>query len=315
MKRIIRIEQSQSARFNLTWVINNICPNACSYCPDNLHNGTNHNYDWVNAERFIREVIRRHGNIRCTITGGEPTLSPFLPELIDLIHQHGGLTFLTSNGYRNSEYWMKVAPKLSWIGFSYHPEFTTDRYFKNLSIASKLTRVDARVMMLSSHWDQCVEVYNRLSASEYHSTSAIRIVNWLGDANNGTDSYTDDQLDWFSKLKSSTSDKHKHLDKTRIEYTPVTAHMDDKTIVGISDATKYINTGMTNFKGYTCEIGIKSLLVNQAGEIWRGNCLEGGPIGHINDPDSVHWPTAAVICSYDSCTCATDVRINKWINE
>jgi 2-iminoacetate synthase ThiH len=52
---IIEIKQQVPAMY-LTWVINNICTNACSYCHPNLHTGTNHNYDWSHAEEFIDQV-------------------------------------------------------------------------------------------------------------------------------------------------------------------------------------------------------------------------------------------------------------------
>jgi hypothetical protein len=63
MMQIIEIKQKVPAMY-LTWVMNNICTNACSYCHPNLHTGTNHNYDWDNAEKFINIVL---GNCEISI--------------------------------------------------------------------------------------------------------------------------------------------------------------------------------------------------------------------------------------------------------
>lgn len=315
MKKIIRIEQLNSDVFNLTWIINNICPNSCSYCPENLHNGSNHNYEWKNVQIFLKELSDRYGKIRCSIGGGEPTMSPFLYDMISMINDLGGLVTITSNGYRTPEYWKDIAPKINWLGFSYHPEFSTERYFENLDTVKYLTQVSARVMMLSSHWDQCVEVYERLRKDSYYITSAVRITNWLGNDNNGTDQYTSEQLQWFYNLQTDTKNKYKHIDSSKFVYFPTRAYMSDNSSEIIRDATLYINNKQTLFKGYTCEIGIKSMYVNQFGNIKRGNCNEGGIIGNINNPNEINWPTEPVTCSYNSCDCGTDVRINKWINE
>jgi MoaA/NifB/PqqE/SkfB family radical SAM enzyme len=313
VKKIIRIKQSDDA-LELTWIINNVCPNRCSYCPAILHNGTNHNYEWKNAKKFLKTLLSKYPKVRCSIGGGEPTMSPFLPELIDMIHEHGGTVTLTSNGYRTPEYWKDIAPKLNWIGLSYHSEFPTEKYFENLNTVKYLTHAEARVMMLAKNWDQCVDVYERLSKDDYHRTSAIRIYNWLGDDSNGTELYTDKQLEWFYNLRLDSKNKYEHIDISKRVYTRTRAYFDDGTSEILINTSNYINNGQTRFKGYICQIGLKSLYVDQYGDVKRGNCMQGGNIGNINRPDEISWPTAPVVCSYDACTCGTDVRINKRIN-
>jgi organic radical activating enzyme len=315
VKKIIRIRQSDADVFNLTWIINDICPNQCVYCPPYLHSGSNHHYDWNNARQFIKELIVRYKKIHCSIAGGEPTMSPFLPELIDILHEAGSKIYITSNGYKSVEYWRNLAPKLTWVGLSYHPQYPSERYFENLRAISQYTRADARVMMLSSHWQQCVAVYEQLIKNDSHGTSAVRINNWLGDNNNGSDYYTEEQLRWFNDVAAAKPRNiYKHLDPKTIGYISTRAYFDDGSEIIIRDATHYINNRQTNFKGYTCEIGLKSLFVGTDGDIKRGNCLQGGTIGNINEPNKIEWPTEAVTCSYDYCTCATDVRIDKWIS-
>lgn len=314
MKKIIRIKQSTDV-LDLTWIINNVCPNSCSYCPSTLHNGTNHNYEWKNAKKFLETLLSRYPMVRCSIGGGEPTMSPFLPELIDMIHEHKGVVTLTSNGYRTPAYWTEIASKIDWIGLSYHSEFPTEKYFENLNTVKYLTQTESRVMMLAKNWDHCVNIYEQLNKDNYHRTSAIRIYNWLGEDGNGTDVYTDEQLRWFNNLQPDTKNKYEHIDSSKLVYSRTRAYMNDGSSEILTDTSNYINNGQTRFKGYTCEIGLKSLYVDQYGDIKRGNCMEGGIIGNINKPDEIQWPTEPVICSYDSCICGTDVRINKWINE
>jgi organic radical activating enzyme len=317
MKKILRVKQPVSAPLNLTWVINNICPNKCSYCPSGLHNGSNHNYDWNNVKHFISELFERYSRIHCSISGGEPTMSPFLPELINIFNQNGSTISLTSNGYKTPDYWKEIAPKIGWIGFSYHPEFSTERYFENLNTAKHLTRCTARVMMLSSHWEHCVEVYEQLVIDDKHMAEPVRIVNWLGDINNGTDEYTQEQLEWFINNSDRPDQNNKTLHLTNIIYPKLwaTMYMNDGTTEFSGNTVRYINNGQTNFDGYECEIGIKSLFIDHYGNIRRGNCIVGGTIGNINDPINVQWPDSPVTCNLNICHCSSDVTINKWINQ
>jgi hypothetical protein len=76
---------------------------------------------------------------------------------------------------------------------------------------------------------------------------------------------------------------------------------------------QFINAGMTNFNGYVCEIGLKSLFVHYNGKIALGNCSVGGYIGEIENFEDIKWPTKPVICTKNVCHCSTDVNISKWI--
>jgi len=81
----------------------------------------------------------------------------------------------------------------------------------------------------------------------------------------------------------------------------------------MGNASDYVNQGMTNFNGYTCEIGLRSLCVKWDGSLYLGNCLVGGMIGNINDPENINWPTESIKCNLNLCDCSSDVNINKWI--
>ena len=87
--------------------------------------------------------------------------------------------------------------------------------------------------------------------------------------------------------------------------------MDDGTTFNNSYAVTAINNGQTNFLGYECELGLRSLFISSQGEIKRGNCGVGGIIGNINQPDLIQWPSEPVICPYTVCGCTSDVNINK----
>jgi hypothetical protein len=89
--------------------------------------------------------------------------------------------------------------------------------------------------------------------------------------------------------------------------------MDNNEEISPANCVDFINSGMTNFNGYSCDIGLKSLFISFDGDIFLANCMIGGSIGNINDPDNIQWPVSPVICNKDLCHCTSDVNISKRI--
>jgi organic radical activating enzyme len=306
---IEEVKQLNNSLTHITWIVNNICPNTCIYCPPSTHNGSNHNYDWDNARRFLDLLFKRYPAIHFSIGGGEPSMSPFFPELVKLIHTAGHTITLTSNAYKSSEYWQEIGPYINQISFSYHPEFSTEQYFKNVLSTADVTRVTARVMMLSSHWDKCVQAYERLLQHDTYSMEVVRVYDW--GTYNGSDQYTPEQIEWMDTIKPRSVNPNNPHSNKRYSGTSATYHFNDGTVGYSRDLIYYVNRGQTNFKGYECDVGLRSLFISAMGEVKRGNCMVGGIIGNINEPELIQWPTESVICPYSICGCSSDVNLNK----
>ena len=82
MKKIRRVIQKDQNLMHLTWMVNNICQNKCAYCIPGLNSGKGHHYKWENAKRFMDILFERYPKIHCSVTGGEPSISSFFPELV-----------------------------------------------------------------------------------------------------------------------------------------------------------------------------------------------------------------------------------------
>ena len=315
--KIIKVEQIHDNSMHLTWIINNICTNACSYCPKNLHTGTNHSYDWDNARKFFDYLFERYPEIHCSVAGGEPSVSPFLPELIKIFHDRGHTIGITSNAAKPARYWAEIAPNLAYISFSYHPEFPDPKFVEKAKIASENTTVTTRVMMHPKHWDHCVDIFEKLLEINTITVEVVRIIDWGGGSDITASEYTEEQIQWFTDNSLRSFDRHDR------HYSPKFAdrlgnklaanfHFDDGEVSNKKSVVSLINDGLTNFYGYECEIGLKSLFIDPDGVVLLGNCGLHGPIGNINDPDNIKWPTRSVICTKTLCHCTTDVSINKW---
>jgi MoaA/NifB/PqqE/SkfB family radical SAM enzyme len=310
MNRIIKVEQESNSAFYLTWIINNICTNQCSYCSSDLYTGKNHNYDWDNARKFFDILFEKYGKVFCSIAGGEPSLSPFLPEIVKTFHDRGSGVNITTNGAKTVNYWETISPYISTISFSWHPQFVDPKFLQKVLAAGKNTRVSVKIMMYRDYWQQAVDAFNYYkNIQEINNITPVRIYDWGNNIDREAHEYEDYQLEWFDKNTSvffkiprqPYDDPSKNLK----------FYLDNDTIISKPNIANYINQGYTHFKNYTCEIGIKHLYVDWRGDVYRGNCLVGNRIGHIDSPESIQWPSGPIICDKDLCSCATDVIINK----
>lgn len=314
MKRIICVKQPTTAPFQLTWLLNNICPNHCSYCPSSLHDGSNHHYDWNRAKEFLKILFEKHPHIHCSIAGGEPTLSPFFKDLVKIFYDLGNSVGITTNGVRTVRFWTEVAPYLNYICCSYHPEFPDPEFEEKIEEMSKFTMTTVRVMMLPQYWDECAKIFKKFSYKSYINVEPVRVLDWAG-PNRTAHVYTEYQLQWFIEHghHSATTTKFPESNVTYPELS-ATFRFDDNTVDSNPNIVEYINKGMTNFNGYECSIGLKELFVSWSGDIYLGNCHVGGIIGNINEPSKIKWPTMPSICSKMICHCSTDVVIDKRIS-
>jgi len=287
MIKIVRVQQSETAPFNLTWTL------------------SDSDYSWDSAHQFITELKARHAKIRCSITDDSDSENPLLVNIVDEFDSHEHTVSLTTAGNIDAKRIEKLASKLMWICFNYRADRATDSYFANLNTAKHITRCGAKIAMLPQHWDHCVTLYETLSSDDKHETDVDR----LGDAE-----YSQRQLDWFNKIKPSTVDKSKHIANKKFPNAGVTLYFEDGSQDNSHNVPWLINNRLTQFAGYTCEIGLKSMYINRDGIIKRGLCEQGEIIGSLNKPDTIKWPVQPITCAASICQFATDVRINKWID-
>jgi len=304
--KIINVIPQDPGTMHITWTVNNICQNSCSYCPPHSHTGTNHGYDWNNGRDFVKLLLDRFPKMHITISGGEPSMSPFFPEMVELFYNAGHTISLTTNGARSPDYWRDIAKYINWIGFSYHSEFPTIKFVENLHAAAELTRVGARIMMLPSHWDQCVDTYTQLSSETNFVTIPVKLWNLGGRI---SVQYSAEQIEWLETNKPLFKELAHvgHIKQPLIgaKYLFDNAHMSHE------QASHHINLGDAKFIGFDCDIGLTSLQVDANGMIYRANCHLGDSLGHIDSPNQIEWPTTSIICSREMCTCTSDVNIGK----
>lgn len=312
-RKVVQIRQTERV-LQLTWVINNICTNHCDYCPPDLHYGTNYHYDWEKAKSFIERLMARYPKINCAISGGEPTLSPFLVDMIKMFQEKGHSVSLTTNGAKKSLfYWEQLAEVTSNICFSYHPAYPDYAFLNKVTLASKLTNVTIRLMMDTRHWDHCVEMHKKFLNIPSVSVEVVRILTEMAGKPVGN-GYTSEQLKWMEENNRRNAltfefkvNNPKHIYVTnRSEFV-----FDDGSVEREGNTNNLIIEGDNNFKGWGCNIGLESMYVHYNGWVRKANCFQGGDLFHINDHEQHELPNAGEICFQSSCFCGTDVAVSK----
>lgn len=314
MKKVNYIRQRENV-LQLTWVLNNICTNQCDYCPPTLHSGTNHHYNWTHANTFVDRLFTRYPKIHCSISGGEPTVSPFFIELVKKFYNAGHTVGITTNGARNTRYWEEISSYFSYICFSYHPQFHDEALIEKALAASKFTNVTIRIMMDTRYWDLSVAMYEKASKIPQFRTESVRILSEMADRHIGNE-YSVDQLKWIhnnsSVLPTITPGQNNIFGDIRKSSTGASFYYNDGTYDAHGDTNKLISEGQTDFRGWACNIGIESLFIHFDGWIKKGNCLQGGNLFHLDKHYEYELPNNGELCVQGICHCGTDVNITKF---
>ena len=302
----------------LTWIINNICNNHCAYCPPILHMGKNQHYEWEKAKSFLERLFSHYPKIHCAISGGEPTLSPFFKELVDIFHGSKKHTVgLTTNGIRTVRYWEEISPKLSYICFSYHPSSDDPDFLEKVKVASKYTLVTVRIMMDSRHWDKAYEMYQRCCEIDTIAVDAVRILSEIAQDTNIGETYTAEQENILLSLDRKEMKTDIITDILKVNPTWKLSSMrsdyyfDDESVEYVGLPNKYITEGKNKFAGWYCAAGLESLYISYTGDVQLANCAQGGIKFHINNHENYELPNSWVICNQPLCFCGTDFQISK----
>ena len=129
MIKISKIYPSRNVRY-VTWLLNNVCPYSCVYCPEIVHSGTTKSYfNWEIYEEFL-DYLFDHWNTSTIIfafSGGEPTVHPHFEQILNKIYKAGHSFGLTSNLSKNIKFWERIRTKLEYVSASFHPEYVNTK--------------------------------------------------------------------------------------------------------------------------------------------------------------------------------------------
>jgi len=281
------------------WNLGKRCNYDCSYCPSSIHDNSSPHTDINILEAAVDKLCEIGKPIRISLTGGEPCVHPRIEDLLDYFKQKGiSWVNLTTNGTRGYSWYLNNEMYFNHLVFSLHFEENWTRIFDTIMKFYDSTERDFFVNIMAHHnyminIRSVVKKFNELGIKY-----AVRRIRWTEGDHNVFDDMRYDGVDLEWLLAQEATAKPNVL-------------IDDKDIVHANDVIKLHKN---NFKGWTCNAGLESLMINWDGEIHRATCRVGDSLGNIYN-DTFTIPTAPIICNRDWCTCAADIPLTKIKND
>jgi MoaA/NifB/PqqE/SkfB family radical SAM enzyme len=282
----------------IEWNLGKRCNYDCSYCPSEIHDNTSPHTDIEILKTTVDKLTTLGKPVRLSFTGGEPCVHPKFDELVKYA-KHKGISWIsvTTNGTRPYEFYSSL-PVDQYV-FSIHLEYDWLRVFNTVEKMnlSSTTKVIAQIMAHHDHMPAVIEL--RAKCLLAHIPNTVRRIRWTqGDHDLFDDMrYNTNDLDWLKEMESTVeANTVVWLNK---EYATILYHANDM-----------IKNHQNKFKGWTCNAGIESLMINWDGDVHRATCRVGGSLGNIYEASFVA-PSEPVTCDRNFCTCAADIPLTK----
>jgi organic radical activating enzyme len=309
----------------IRFLLTDVCNYKCSYCFPGSNNGNYRfpkNNDTVikNFQRLLDEYKSKLGKTKFNIhlTGGEPTLWPGITKFCEeLKKSHDVEITLITNGSRTLEWWGNNSKYFYDVMLSCHHEFTDVNHLINVAdlLFSNDVKVACSVLMDDRQWDKCVAIVEQMKTSKFawpiHTKEIVSIPGI------GMDVYTEDQLAYLNgNLKRFPSKEYflKHIKSIRYYESIVTLTDNSKKE---ANSNTYITHKWNNFKGWSCDVALETLLITWDGSI-TGSCQE--PVFNTSfniysekfaDEFKLDADFKSIICPRTSCDCAPETHISK----
>jgi MoaA/NifB/PqqE/SkfB family radical SAM enzyme len=276
------------------WNLGKRCNYDCSYCPSSIHDNSSPHTDIEILKATIDKLKTLGKPIRLSFTGGEPTVHPKFKELIQYCN-HVNISWIsvTTNGTLPFEFYNNL--NIDQLVFSLHLEYDWLRVYDTMSKLAEASKVKliAQIMCHHDHMSAAYTLFARCLTA--HIPATLRRIRWTeGDHDLFDDmKYHPDDLNWIKKQEATVQGN---------------CVIDDKEIIHSNDVIKL---HLNKFKGWDCNAGIESLMINWDGDVHRATCRVGGSLGNIYTGTFV-VPEDPVICDRNFCTCSADIPLTKF---
>lgn len=286
--------------FLVSWTLSNKCNYKCSYCPDNVHNGTTGHPLWNTVDNFVKKFTVPNKQICYRISGGEPTYWSHFIDMAKSVKSNGHIfTFLT-NASKNVEYFKEINNYTDGMIISYHPEYSDIEHI--ITVANSMTcPVVLNLMLVPNQFDIIVSTAKTL----YEQCPRLAIwpkviLDKTSDPTHITNNpagYTAEQLNIINNWPY-----FRKLDDYNL-------HRGDILLNGAKiDANTLITNKLNRHKGWTCYGGIDMINIDMWGNMYRSDCQNGGALGNI---ERYGLPTIPIVCEKNSCNCLSDIYLRK----
>ena len=283
-------------QIKIEWNLGKRCNLDCSYCPSSIHDNFSPHTDINLLEKTVDKLCELGKPLRISLTGGEPCVHPDIEDFLEYLKRKDIFWVnVTTNGTRDHGWYLMNEIFWNHIVFSLHFENSTwTRAYNNILKYYDSTEREffVNVMAHHEHMNNVRTVVK--SFKELGIKYAVRRIRWTeGDHNVFDDlKYNGNDLQWIIEQDATAKPN---------------CRIDDEHIIHANDVIK---KHMNQFKGWTCNAGLESLMINWDGEVHRATCRVGGSLGNIYKGTFIP-PSDPILCTREWCTCAADIPLTK----
>lgn len=278
----------------IEWNLGKRCNYDCSYCPSSIHDNISPHTDIEILKSAIDKLVTLGKPIRLSFTGGEPCVHPKFQELI-MYARHKGIHWIsvTTNGTLPYDFY-RILPVDQYV-FSIHFEFDWKRVLGTLRKLGEFTKINLVGQIMAHHDYMRAVKFAHGALLHDNIPTTVRRIRWTAGNHDLFDDmrYHPDDLEWIKKQDATVKGN---------------CVIDDSQVIHSNDVIKL---HLNQYKGWTCNAGLESLMINWDGEVHRATCRVGGSLGNIYKQE-FSVPTKEIECTREWCTCAADINITKW---
>lgn len=287
---------SHADSVHVEWNLGKRCNLDCTYCPAEIHDNFSPHTNIKVLKDAVDALAEIGKPVRLSFTGGEPCVHPDIEELLEHASQRLDWVTVTTNGTRKFKFYAELP--VNYIVFSLHFEdvqwakqVDTITLFAQMNEMKNNFDFHVNVMAHHKHMLKVKQAVDRFAG--HNIKYAIRRIRWTeGDHDVFDDMrYDGKDLEWILK-QNATAEPNVLVDGEMMH------------------ANDVIKQNLNQFKGWSCNAGIESLMINWDGEVHRATCRVGGSLGNIYD-GSFEPPEKPIICTRNFCTCAADIPLTK----
>jgi len=324
MTELVKIDMTHTRLMKIWYDLGNYCNYNCWYCFPGANENTvpfpDPDIVKVNMVALVNHYINSGvvDEVELHLLGGEPTLWKHLGDVTQYINDNTKQCHveITTNGSRTLRWWREYGHYFRNISISVHHESCdVDHLIKVADILyEKDVMFHTNVLMDFKAWDKCMDIYNKLMATETQFVVLVKPIHIDGD----TTHYTDEQREFLkTNIKRwPPADKMPMYDTlARRTYY---ATYDDGSTIETDNVNYFILNHQNHFKGWECSLGQNWLNINRDG-IVSGSCkhlLYDMPFHYnINDINfhKIFKPKKMIpiICQSDVCQCSGEAALPK----
>jgi organic radical activating enzyme len=246
--------------------------------------------------------------IHCNLSGGEPTLHPMFPIIVERLNPYGVIGVAT-NCSRSVSWWEKLSVLPTTVMISLHPKFSKIEKVNEVAffLREKNTSFFFNLMCDPSNWQDTLDLYDKIDDHLKHKVIP-RILNRadLPKDNREPRIYTDEQKRWMETIQCQY-DSNKKPKRTLFDFSS-TIYYENGETEKFNEISPLLKKGLNNHYNWKCSAGSRSISVNFDGNVWAGICKQQ-LLGKI---DNFKFLDEFLTCSRIYCVCISDLLLDKY---